>query len=105
MGPLEKAEFIKIFGEFDIDSALTGSPNFFMFHVDPLEPNRVWFISRGKYTHTGDLKFGPKVIKPTGKVVETPAQLLSMSFNDAGECYKLTGIAANPDKNSHFFPK
>jgi len=91
VGPLKKARFIEVYGGFGRESAFTGSPNYYNFHVDPLEPNRVWFQSRGKYKHTGELKFGSKIIKPTGKVVCSPVQMLSMSFNDAGQCYKLTG--------------
>eukprot|EP00088_Acartia_fossae_P006457 TRINITY_DN12968_c0_g2_i1.p1 TRINITY_DN12968_c0_g2~~TRINITY_DN12968_c0_g2_i1.p1 ORF type:complete len:276 (+),score=62.19 TRINITY_DN12968_c0_g2_i1:46-873(+) len=91
VGPLKKAEFIEIFSSFGLEKAMTGSPNMFNFFVDPLEPNRVWFLSRGQYKHTGDLKFGPQVIKASGKTVVTPPQMLSMSFNDAGQCYKFTG--------------
>jgi hypothetical protein len=91
VGPLKKQEFVEIFSAFGMAKALSGSPNYYNFHVDPMEPNRVWFTSRGEFKHTGDLKFGPQTIKPTGKSIVTPPQVLSMSFNDAGQCYKLTG--------------
>eukprot|EP00088_Acartia_fossae_P049141 TRINITY_DN5392_c0_g1_i6.p1 TRINITY_DN5392_c0_g1~~TRINITY_DN5392_c0_g1_i6.p1 ORF type:complete len:272 (-),score=34.86 TRINITY_DN5392_c0_g1_i6:121-936(-) len=91
VGPLRKAEFVHIYSSFGVSKAMSGSPNYFNFFVDPMEPNRVWFSSRGQYKHTGDIKFGPKVIAPTGKTVVTPPQMLSFSFNDAGQCYKFTG--------------
>lgn len=91
VGPLKKEEFIEIFSSFGMAKALSGSPNYYNFNVDPIEPNRVWFTSRGLFKHTGELKFGPQTIQPTGKNIVTPPQVLSMSFNDAGECYKLTG--------------
>jgi len=91
VGPLKKEEFVEIFSSFGMAKALSGSPNYYNFNVDPLEPNRVWFVSRGEFKHTGDLKFGPQTIKPTGKTIVPPPQVLSMSFNDAGQCYKLTG--------------
>jgi len=90
VGPLNKDEFIQIYSSFGVGKALSGSPNFYNFHIDPLEPNRVWFSSRAQYQHTGDLNIG-YIIKATGKSVESPPQVLSMSFNDAGECYKFTG--------------
>ena len=74
-----------------MSSSLTGSPNYFNFSVDPMEPNRVWFFSRSVLKHTGDLIFGPQVIKPTGKTIVSPPQVLSMSFNEDGQCYKFTG--------------
>ena len=74
-----------------MEEALTGSNNYFGFNVDPMEPNRVWFFSRGAVTHTGVLHFGAMKMKPTGTSVVIPPQVLSMSFNKEGECYKLTG--------------
>merc|ERR1711892_1490836 len=53
VGPLPKAEFIEAFSSFKIEEALTGSNNYFGFNVDPMEPNRVWFFSRGLLTHSG----------------------------------------------------
>ena len=35
--------------------------------------------------------FGNIILLFSGKNIVTPPQVLSMSFNDAGECYKLTG--------------
>ena len=91
VGPLPKSEFIEAFSSFKVEEAFTGSYNYFGFNVDPMEPNRVWFFSRGLLSHTGILMFGAMKMKPTGKKVITPPQVLSMSFNEDGQCYKLTG--------------
>jgi len=91
VGPLPKSEFIEAFSSFKVEEAFTGSYNYFGFNVDPMEPNRVWFFSRGLLNHSGTLMFGAMKLKPTGKKVITPPQVLSMSFNEDGQCYKLTG--------------
>lgn len=91
VGPLPKAEFIEAFSSFKLEDAFTGSSNFFGFNVDPMEPNRVWFFSRSVLTHSGVLLFGAMKMKPSGASVVSVPQVLSMSFNREGECYKLTG--------------
>lgn len=58
VGPLGKEEFIRIFGSFKLEDALPDmQENHWGFHVDPLEPNRVWWMSRPQGTHTGPLNF------------------------------------------------
>jgi len=91
VGPLPKHEFIQVFSSFKMDAALTGSANFYNFSVDPVEPNRVWFFSRSLLKHTGELNFGPQKIPASGKMIESPPQVLSMSFDKEGLCYKFTG--------------
>eukprot|EP00092_Neocalanus_flemingeri_P013719 GFUD01014797.1.p1 GENE.GFUD01014797.1~~GFUD01014797.1.p1 ORF type:complete len:269 (+),score=70.46 GFUD01014797.1:48-854(+) len=91
VGPLPKAKFIEAYSSFKVEDAFTGSANYFGFNVDPMEPNRVWFFSRSVVTHSGELVFGAMKMKPTGTTVVSPPQVLSMSFNREGECYKLTG--------------
>merc|ERR1712048_1147669 len=49
--------------------------------------NRVWYISRGKGTHTGTLAGS---IKPTGKEVISPPQAQSFTFDEKGKVTKLT---------------
>ena len=92
VGPLNKTEFIKIFSSFKLNSSFPDSNNnYFGFTVDPTEPNRVWFMSRPKMTHTGTLRIGALVIEPSGTKVEPPPQVLSLSFDNDGKCYKFTG--------------
>ena len=91
VGPLTKTEFTGAFSSFKVEEAFTGSYNYFGFNVDPMEPNRVWFFSRGVLTHSGVLMFGAMKMKPSGKTIVGPPQVMSMSFNTEGLCYKLTG--------------
>jgi len=91
VGPLSKAEFIQAFSDFKIDDAFSGSYNYFGFSVDPTEPNRVWFFTRGDLTHTGVLMFGPQKMKPSHKRVLVTPQVLSLTFNRSGLATKLTG--------------
>jgi hypothetical protein len=49
---------VRIFGSFKLEDALPDlQENHWGFHVDPLEPNRVWWMSRPQGTHTGPLNF------------------------------------------------
>lgn len=92
VGPLEKAEFCTIYGGFKMNEAFPNrASNYFGFTVDPLEPNRVWFFARSTMTHTGTLKFGSQHFAPTGKEIVNTPQVLSMSFDNEGRCYKFTG--------------
>jgi len=92
VGPLTKEQFIDAFSQFKVRDAFpTSRANYYNFHVDPLEPNRIWFLSRGKYEHLGTLQFGPSGYPATGKKICLPPQCFSMSFDETGKCYKLTG--------------
>merc|ERR1712087_386788 len=89
VGPLGREEFLAAFGSFKVKDAFPDLSDNSWFQVDPLEPNRVWFISRATGTHSGTLNFG-RPIPPTGKRVESPPQAQSMLFNEEGRCYTLT---------------
>jgi len=89
VGPLSKREFLTAFGSFKVKEAFPDLQDNSWFKVDPLEPNRVWFVSRATGTHTGTLRFG-RPNPPTGKVVQSPPQAQSMLFNKEGLVYTLT---------------
>jgi len=92
VGPLTKTAFIEAFTKFKVREAFpTAAANYYNFRVDPLEPNRIWMLSRGAYEHLGTLNFGPSKFAATGKRICLPPQCFSMSFNAEGKCYKLTG--------------
>lgn len=92
VGPLSKTEFCTVFSRFKVKDAFPDQrSNYFGFTVDPIEPNRVWFFSRARLTHTGTLKFGSQEFPPTGKEVVITPQVFSMSFDQEGRCYKFTG--------------
>ena len=67
-----------------------------LFRVGPFEPNRVWFDTRFKGTHTGPLAGGRS--KPRGRRWSAAAGL-SMTFNERGECTELT-VGYVMDKNT-----
>jgi hypothetical protein len=88
VGPIPKDEFIKAFSSFSITEAFPDmKPNFYNFHVDPFEHDRVWFSSRATGTHTGVMagKF-----EPTGKKFISPPQMSSCKFNATGQVTHLT---------------
>lgn len=89
VGPLTKAEFLRAFGSFKLKEAIPDIKANSWFHVDPLEPNRVWFFSRTTGTHTGTLNFG-RPIPATGKEFQCPPQAQSMLFDENGKCYTIT---------------
>ena len=47
-----KEEFLRIFGSFKLEDALPDlQENHWGFHVDPLEPNRVWYSCKTECMH------------------------------------------------------
>jgi len=92
VGPLTKEQFIRAFTDFKLRDAFpTSSGNFYNFKVDPLEPNRVWFLGRGSFTHLGDFVLGFQTFPGTGKRISLAPQCCSASFDEHGKCYKFTG--------------
>lgn len=90
VGPLPLAEFLRAFGSFKLKEAIPDMKDNAWFQVDPLEPNRVWWISRVEGTHTGPLRFAGSVIKGQGKKVMMPPQASSFLFDVEGKAYTLT---------------
>lgn len=113
VGPLPKEEFVEAFGGFKVKQVFPDArANYWNFSVDPLEPNRVWFFAKAVMPFEEPKKsddapgalqtlllgtrglwsffslFGTP--KPTA-VIRTPPQMLSISFDEQGKCYKLTG--------------
>jgi len=90
VGPLVKSEFLSQFGKFKLREALPDFKENNTFQVDPLEPNRVWFLSRATGTHTGPLTLPGLVVAATGAKICMPPQASSMLFDAQGLCYTLT---------------
>ena len=57
------------------------------FHVDPLQPNRVWYTVAFTATNSGDGPFGAA----TNIRVDCPPQVNSLAFNEEGKVIKYTG--------------
>lgn len=82
VGPLSKEEFVKAIGSVDFAAAF---PNFvsefYGFHVDPFEGDRVWYTARGKGKNTGPLiPFVPEK-SGTGKMLVNPPQVCSITID------------------------
>jgi hypothetical protein len=60
--------------------------HFHNIHVDPFEPNRVWWFTRATATHMGPLLGKPA----TGKRLVLPPQANSFTFNEEGKITQVT---------------
>lgn len=89
VGPLSKEAFLDAADGFGIYEAFPDFDNrYFGFTVDPVEPGRVWFMTRLKCTNDGAGLFGRK--EPTNKSVVLPPQMYSFKFNTDGKIRELT---------------
>lgn len=89
VGPLSKAEFMDAADGFGIYEAFPDFDNrYFGFTVDPVEPGRVWYMTRLRATNDGVGLFGKK--EPTNKSVVLPPQMYSFLFNEDGLIKELT---------------
>jgi hypothetical protein len=83
VGPLSKDAFVRAIGSVDFRAAFPNwIPQFYGFHVDPLEPmaNRVWYTARGRGVNDGPLP--PFVAgEGTGKEVVNPPQVCSITID------------------------
>ncbi|OLP86014.1 hypothetical protein AK812_SmicGene32936 [Symbiodinium microadriaticum] len=85
----DDAKYIEQFKSFNFREAFPDAVNeWHHFRVDPFEPNRVWFTTRGHGKNTGLAP--PLITEPTGKVFENPPQACSLRFNEAGEVTQYT---------------
>ena len=83
VGPLDKQAFVDAIGSVDFDKAFPDfQGEFYGFHVDPFDLNRVWYTARGRGTNTGPLPpFAPQA---TGRQLVNPPQVCSLTFDRAG---------------------
>ncbi|CAJ1432179.1 unnamed protein product [Effrenium voratum] len=89
IGPLDKKEFIKQLGQFDLETAFPDQKvRWHDFRVDPYEPSRVWFTARSMGTNLGPLP--PLVPEPTNKAFESPPEAVSIRFNEQGQVVEFT---------------
>lgn len=89
IGPLTKSEYLKQVKQFDLETMFPGMYKnlYYNFHVDPYDPQRVWFVSRLITTHSGDGPFG----KATHKKIDCPPQMNSLTFDKDGKIIRYTG--------------
>ncbi len=84
VGPLGKQEFVDAIGSVDFSTAFPDfQSEFYGFHVDPFEGDRVWYTARGTGKNTGPLvPFVPEE-SGTGKKVVNPPQVCSITIDHA----------------------
>ena len=86
VGPLSRESYLAAMGG-NMDPA-DGFPDLsgrqFGFHCDPVEPGRVWWVSRPTGTFTEPF-FGAE---PTGETIETPPQSLGVVLDADGKVTK-----------------
>lgn len=82
VGPLTKSAFVTALGNVDFKAAFPDwKGQFYGFHVDPIDGNRVWYIARGEGTNKGPF---PGPLEATGRQVINPPQACSMTINEQG---------------------
>lgn len=78
VGPIGKKEYLGALGGFNLEEAFEISTSYYGLTVDPMQPNRVWFMSRLTGIHVGE--FMGK--KPDGKEIIYPPQIIHMDFDE-----------------------
>jgi len=81
VGPIARKEYVAALDSFSLEDAFDISPNFFGLTVDPLQPNRVWFMNRVRGVHTGEFRGA----EPTGKEIVYPPQSMHLDFDEEGK--------------------
>lgn len=88
VGPIGKDTYVNAVKSFKLDEAFPdATTNTHDLRVDPWNPRRVWYVSVFKGANTG--KFAGNY-EPTGKTVETPPQVNSITFDNDGKVEKYT---------------
>merc|ERR1712224_826412 len=54
VGPIPRKAYLDALSNFNLADSFDITSNYFGMHVDPLQPNRVWFMNRVKGIHTGN---------------------------------------------------
>jgi hypothetical protein len=81
VGPLPKEEYLGALGNFRLEDSFDIAQNFFGFHVDPMQTNRVWFMSRQSAKHVNTFQ----KVEPTGKELVLPPQIFHLDFDEEGK--------------------
>lgn len=89
IGPLDKREFMVNVNSFDFYAVFPdATPQLHHFRVDPFEPSRVWYTTRGTGSNTGRAEPGSDIDllcgAPTGKRFVNAPQACSVRFTEEG---------------------
>lgn len=94
-GPLGRTQYAKSTGPI-LEAIKAAFPdvktNYYNFHVDPFEPNRVWYTTRavGRMTGTLELPNGGGTFEANGGAIVQSPQATSMTFDESGMVTELT---------------
>mmetsp|Transcript_9726 Transcript_9726/g.14968 ORF Transcript_9726/g.14968 Transcript_9726/m.14968 type:complete len:235 (+) Transcript_9726:125-829(+) len=80
VGPIPRDEYLGALGSFKLEESFDIDSNFFGFNVDPMQTNRVWFMSRAVAKHIATFAG----VEATGKELVMPPQLYHLDFNEDG---------------------
>jgi hypothetical protein len=93
IGPLTKKDYFSTMDTFKLYEAFPDfSPNAFGFHIDPIDPNRVWFMVRNTGTFTGaGISLGNGITYPAnGAKLEGAPETYSIVFDENKKIKHLT---------------
>jgi len=80
VGPFSKSEFVAALSNVDFKAGFSDfNPEFYGFHVDPFEGDRVWYTARGRGTNDGP--FPSSSTPATQKTVINPPQVCSITID------------------------
>ena len=90
VGPLSRQEYLDALGG-NLNPSV-GFPDLvgrqFGFHADPIEPGRVWWVSRPTGSFTQPF-FGADPEEGPPRIIETPPQAMGVVFNTEGRVSKI----------------
>lgn len=94
IGPLNKKDYLETMDTFKIYEAIPDiNPNAFGWSIDPLDPNRVWFMVRNTGTFTGSPGIGlgaGAFYPPNGSEIKGCPETFSMTFDSEKKLKHLT---------------
>mmetsp|Transcript_24411 Transcript_24411/g.43732 ORF Transcript_24411/g.43732 Transcript_24411/m.43732 type:complete len:261 (+) Transcript_24411:77-859(+) len=94
IGPLNKKDYLETMDGFGIYKAFPDiNPNVFGFSIDPLNPNKVWFMIRNTGTFTGEPGLGlgkAGHFPPNGATLNGCPETFSMEFDEDKKLKHLT---------------
>jgi len=78
VGPIPKKEYLGALKNFNLKDSFDITSNFFGFCVDPIQTNRVWFMSRSTANHIAPFMGA----EPTDKKIVYPPETFHLDFNE-----------------------
>lgn len=81
VGPIAREAYVAALENFNLEDSFDITSNYFGLTADPLQPGRVWFLSRVVGVHTGAFLGAA----PTGKEIVYPPQTMHLDFDGEGQ--------------------